>query len=248
MNIQVLHIDNLELLKSQADNSVNMIYSDILYGTGRDFGDYVDLRPIRTEIEEHYAPRLEQMQRVLATNGTLYFHTGQHIAHWIRCLLDDYFGTQNFRNQIIWAYNSAPRKKDCFGNRHDVIYRYTKSDQFTFNPIREPYSPTAPRGYAKEKYYHPEGKVIGDVWNINILGQRDKSERVGYPTQKPVELIQRMILSSTNPGDLVADYYLGSGTTAIAAFRTGRDFIGCDISERAVQLTQQRLELEPKKS
>jgi len=241
MSIQCLHMDNLELLQSQETGSVDMIYSDILYGTGRDFGDYQDLPPVRKVIEEHYLPRLIEMRRVLKGTGTLYFHTGVHISHWIRCLLDDTFGANNFRNEIIWSYNSAPRKKNCFGNRHDTIYRYSVSDDFTFNPIREPYSETAPRGYDKEKYYHPEGKVIGDVWNLNILGQNDKRERVGYVTQKPVELIKRLILTSTNEGDLVADYYLGSGTTAVACSELGRNFIGCDINLRAVELSNLRL-------
>jgi len=233
--------DNLELLKSQPNESVNMIYCDILYGTGRNFGDYQDLKPIRSEIESHYLPRLIEMKRVLKQNGTLYFHTGMNTSHWVRCLLDDVFGYANFRNEIIWSYNSAPRKKNCFGNRHDVIYRYSVTDNFTFNPIREPYSLTAPRGYEKEKYYHSEGKVIGDVWNINILGQNDKTERNGYATQKPKELISRFVLASTNEGDLVADYYLGSGTTAKVCQELNRNFIGCDLNPKAIEITKARL-------
>jgi len=233
--------DNLELMAEMQDNTVDLIYCDILYGTGRNFGEYQDLKPERNLIESHYLPRLIEMKRVLKQNGTLYFHTGVNTSHWIRCLLDDVFGYANFRNEIIWNYNSAPRKKNCFGNRHDVIYRYSVTDDFIFNPIREPYSLTAPRGYEKEKYYHSEGKVIGDVWSISILGQNDKTERNGYPTQKPKELIRRFILASSNENDVVADYYLGSGTTAEVCKELNRDFIGCDINPKAIEITKSRL-------
>lgn len=141
----------------------------------------------------------------------------------------------------LFGINTAPRKKLDFGKRHDVILRYTKTDNYKFNPPREPYSETAPRGYEKEKYYHPEGKVIGDVWQMNILGQNDKRERVGYDTQKPISLIERIIKSSSDEGDLVADFYLGSGTTAVAFKNLNRNFIGCDINKRAIDLTLERL-------
>jgi DNA modification methylase len=238
---KVYCIDNLELLKQLPDNYIDLIYCDILYGTGRNFGDYQDLKPIRSEIERHYLPRLIEMRRVLKQNGTIYIHTGVNTSHWIRCLMDDVFGYNKFRNEIIWSYNSAPRKKSCFGNRHDVIFRYSVSDSFVFNPIREPYSLTAPRGYEKEKYYHSEGKVIGDVWNINILGQNDKTERTKYPTQKPKELISRFVLASTNENDIVADFYMGSGTSMVVAKELNRQFIGCDISQKAVDITNKRL-------
>lgn len=234
--------DNLELLSSIESNTVDLIYCDILYGTGRKFSDYQDLKPIRSEIENHYIPRLKEMHRVLKDTGTIYLQMDTKINHWIRCIMDDIFGYEMMRNEIIWYYNTAPRKKLDFGKRHDIILRYTKTDKYKFNPIREPYSETAPRGYEKEKYYHPEGKVIGDVWQMKILGQNDKTERVGYDTQKPKSLIERVIKASSDEGDLVADFYLGSGTTAVVSKELGRDFIGCDISQRSVELTKQRLD------
>jgi len=232
--------DNLALLNAQGDESVHLIYCDILYGTGKNFGDYIDLKPIRKEIEEFYIPRLMEMYRVLKMGGTIYLQMDLRIIHWIRVIMDDIFGYENFRNEIIWSYNSAPRKKNCFGNRHDTIFRYSKGSETIFNPIREPYSLSAPRGYEKEKYYHSEGKVIGDVWAINILGQNDKKERVGYPTQKPKELIERIIRASSNVGDVIGDYYMGSGTTGAVCKELGRKFIGCDINPRAVQIARDR--------
>ena len=103
--------DNLELLKSQPDESVNMIYCDILYGTGRNFGDYQDLKPIRSEIESHYLPRLIEMKRVLKQNGSIYLQMDYRISHWMRILMDDVFGYDNFRNEIVWWYKTGGSSK-----------------------------------------------------------------------------------------------------------------------------------------
>lgn len=238
----VLCEDNLHVLKNLPDNIFDLIYNDILFGTGRKFKYYKDLSPNQNEIYDHYFPRLTEMHRVLKITGTIYLHMDYRIQHWVRCLLDDIFGYENFRNQIIWEYNSAPRKKGCFGNRHDMIFRYTKTNDFVFNEIREPYSLSAPRGYEKEKYYHPDGKVIGDVWKINILGQNDKKERVGYDTQKPLSILERIIISSSNKGDLVGDFYCGSGTTLVAAKKLKRNYFGVDISNDAVKISKKRLD------
>lgn len=234
--------DNLDLLKTLDDNSIDLIYVDILYGTGRKFKDYQDLKPIKSDIEEHYIPRLKEMHRVLKDTGTIYLQMDTKINHWIRCIMEDIFGYDNMRNEIIWNYNTAPRKKLDFGKRHDIIYRFTKSNNYKFNPIREPYAKSAPRGYAKEKYYHKDGKVIGDVWKMNILGQNDKKERVGYDTQKPKELIDRIIRASSDEGDLVADFYAGSHTTGEAALSLKRRYIGCDINPRSLEIGMKRLD------
>jgi site-specific DNA-methyltransferase (adenine-specific) len=234
--------DNIEFMKSIENESVDLIYCDLLFGTGRKFKDYQDLRPIKDEIYKHYLPRIGEMYRILKSTGTIYLHMDTKINHWIRCIMDDIFGYDKMRNEIVWHYNTAPRKKKDFGKRHDLIYRYTKSDNYTFNPPREPYSLTAPRGYEKEKYYNKDGKVVGDVWKINILGQNDKKERVGYDTQKPLELLNRIIESSSNEGDLVADLYLGSGTTAVSCKILKRRFIGCDINPESISTTNKRLD------
>lgn len=234
-------LDNLEFMKSIDTGTVDLIYNDILFGTGRKFKDYQDLNPIRSEIDNHYIPRIKEMHRILKDTGTIYLQMDTKINHWVRCILDDIFGYDNMRNEIIWSYNTAPRKKNDFGKRHDIIYRYTKTDKYKFNPQREPYSLSAPRGYEKEKYYHKDGKVIGDVWQMNILGQNDKTERVGYDTQKPIHLIERIIKSSSDEGDLVGDFYLGSGTTAVCCKNLNRKFIGCDINQKAIDITKIRI-------
>lgn len=243
-NLRLFNCDNLKCLETLPDNSINLIYSDILYATGKKLNDFIDLKPIRSEVEKHYIPRFQELHRVLSETGTIYLHMDWRINHWIRCLMDDIFGYNNFRNEIIWAYNSAPRKRNCFGNRHDTILRYSKTDTFYFNEkeVREPYSLTAPRGYEKEKYYNPDGKVIGDVWFIKILGQNDKTERVGYDTQKPKKLLDRIISSSSKPNDLVLDIYAGSHTTGVSALELGRRYIGCDNNPRSFDIGVKRLD------
>lgn len=125
--------DNLELMAEMQDNTVDLIYCDILYGTGKDFGDYVDLKSIKSEIEEHYTPRVKEMHRILKDTGSIYLQMDARINHWLRCILDDIFGYDNFKNEIIWYYKkwSATTKK--FLSTHDNILFYTKSNKHIFN-------------------------------------------------------------------------------------------------------------------
>jgi len=163
----------------------------------------------------------------------------------IKILLDEIMPVIDDVFEFIWYYNSAPRKKKDFGKRHDTIFRYSKTDNYYFNDnskyIRQEYSPTAPRGYEKEKYYNPNGKVLDDVWKIPMLGQNDKTERVGYSTQKPKALLYPIIDSSCPPSGVVADFFCGSGTTLVVAKELGRNYVGCDINPRAVEISNERL-------
>jgi DNA modification methylase len=223
--------DNLELLKSQPNESVNMIYCDILYGTGRNFGDYQDLKPIRSEIENHYLPRLIEMKRVLKQNGSIYLQMDCKISHWIRCLMDDVFGYDNFINEIIWKYGLGGSGKKSFAKKHDNILFYSKSKGYVFNLLYEDATSNKMKGMKKK---------MTDVWDIPNINNMAK-ERVDYSTQKPKELIRRFVLASTNEGDVVADYYLGSGTTAKVCQELNRKFIGCDINPKAIEITKCRL-------
>jgi len=245
-NARLYQCDNLELLNSLPDNYIDLIYCDILYNTGKKFKYYDDNLGTSEEAMEWYKPRLIEMQRVLKDSGLIYIHCDWRLHPYIRIELDKLFNINNFRNEIIWEYNSAPRKKKDFGKRHDIILRYSKTNEYYFNDqsqyIRESYSPTAPRGYEKERYYNPLGKIVGDVWKINMLGQNDKTERTGYDTQKPKKLLERIVDSSSNKEDIVADFFMGSGTTGEVAIELGRKFIGCDINEKACEISKQRIE------
>lgn len=240
-------VDNLELLLSQPDESVDLIYCDILYGTGRNFGDYQDLKPIRSEIEAHYLPRLKEMHRVLKSTGSIYLQMDTKINHWVRCIMDDIFGYDNFRNEIVWFYKNASRGKKNYANSHDTILFYSKANIFTFNrsDILIPFESKMTewrytKGGQKDKDM-PKGKTPDNVFCLNSLNSMS-NELIGYATQKPKALIERLIKASSNEGDTVADYYLGSGTTAVVCKELNRNFIGCDINPKAIEITNARLD------
>lgn len=238
--------DNIVFMEKIQSNTIDCIYCDVLFGTGRKFNDYDD-PSFRSfdDIKEFYENRFIQMRRVLQDTGLLYIHCDSQISHYIKVLLDQIFSARNFRNEIVWYYNSAPRKKKDFGKRHDVIFRYSKTDRYYFDDtspyVRQPYSDTAPRGYDKEKYYSPLGKVKDDVWVIPMLGQNDKKERTGYSTQKPLDLMYPIIDSSCPKDGIVADFFCGSGTFLVAAKKLGRRYVGCDVNQNAVEITTERL-------
>lgn len=252
--IQIKNCDNLSLLKSQSNESVNMIYCDILYGTGRNFCEYKDIKSTRSEIENHYIARLIEMKRVLKKNGSIYLQMDTRINHWMRIIMDDIFGYENFRNEIVWCYSTASTPKiKQFPRNHDVILWYSNSDDWVFNKdfIRESFKNGKPNGgkkWLKENetledwriQQSSKGKIPFD-WITDIYKVGTSKENVKYPTQKPKELIKRFILASTNEGDTVADYYLGSGTTAVVCKELNRNFIGCDLNPRAIDITNTRL-------
>jgi site-specific DNA-methyltransferase (adenine-specific) len=196
--------------------------------------------------------RLCEIHRSLCQTGSLYLHCDRRTAHFFRIICDSLFGESNFRNEIIWHYTGGGRAKRYFSRKHDVILFYTKSDNYTFNldAIREPYKKSS--GYARsgiisatgKKYFpHPDGTPVDDVWGIPMLNPMSK-ERTGYPTQKPLALMERIIAASSNESGTVLDPYCGSGTTLIAAQKLGRSWIGIDSSELAVTNARHRFEQE----
>jgi DNA modification methylase len=253
-------VDNLELLLSQPDESVDLIYCDILYGTGRNFGDYQDLKPIRSEIEAHYLPRLKEMHRVLKSTGSIYLQMDTRVNHWLRCIMDDIFKYENFRTEIVWFYNSQGKSDKEWNRKHDVILHYTKGKRWTFNAkdvmdsitdltYKRFKSEIDKKGYytcfknGKEyKYYLENGSLPKDWFEDITYISRDNKELTGYATQKPKSLIERLVKASSNEGDTVADYYLGSGTTAVVCKELKRNFIGCDINPKAIEITNARLD------
>lgn len=249
--------DNLKLMAEMQDDTVDLIYCDILYGTGKDFMDYKDLYPMREIIEEHYEPQIKEMHRILKDTGSIYLQMDTRINHWIRCLLDDVFGYGNFRNEIVWSYRKWVATKDNYSNTHDNILFYNKSKNYTFNLQYEPLSSETIKRHKGRKQLsgvkngkrtnqtdnvleQSKGTPLRNVFDLSIINSNAK-ERVGYATQKPKALIERIIKASSNEGDLVADFYLGSGTTAEVCKELNRNFIGCDINPKAIELTKTRL-------
>lgn len=245
--------DNLELMKTIESNTIDLIYCDILYGTGRNFGDYQDLKPIRSDVESHYIPRIKEMYRILKPTGSIYLQMDEKIVHWLRIIIDDIFGYSNFRNNIIWHYNRWTATSKDFQKLHDCILRYSKTKDFVFNVEYKDYTEgskkrkenTLNRFKNGEKYLVTETKGVSqnDVWcDIPFLPpSSNERKRNKYDTIKPKKLIERIIKASSNEGDLVADFYMGSGTTAEVCKDLNRNFIGCDINPRAVEITKQRL-------
>lgn len=255
--IRIENCDNLDLMKSLPSNHIDLIYCDILYGTGRNFEDYQDLKPIRSDIEAHYLPRIKEMHRVLKDTGSVYLQMDTRINHWVRCLLDDIFGCQNFKNEIAWCYNTQGYSKDKYSSKHDVILFYSKSKNYFFNAEsirnKKPSQSTIKRfgkeiqekGFyvdfkSKKEVSELKGSLPLDWIELSVLPSAH-SENTGYATQKPKALIERIVKASSREGDLVGDFYLGSGTTAEVCQDLSRNFIGCDINPKAVQISKDRL-------
>ena len=244
-------MDNLEVLKQLPDNQIDLIYCDILYGTGRNFGDYQDLKCDRKVIEEHYIPRLQEMHRVLKDTGSIYLQMDYKISHWLRLIMED--TGLLFQNQIVWHYGLGNNnKKGNWQDKHDVILFATKTKKYTWNDMRGDVTPQMKAKYCHKdedgfymmsygkKYYLKGGKRMGNVFDLPNLSATD-GDRLGYQTQKPKSLLERIIKASSNEGDIVADFYMGSGTSMVVAKELNRQFIGCDISEKAVEIANKRI-------
>jgi len=197
--------------------------------------------------------RLSSMHRLLSPTGSLYLHLDSHASAYARLLLDEIFGPQRFLNEIIWLYHGPSPIRSAFKRKHDTILVYTKSDRYTFNPdaVRVAYDPSTFRTFASSTRAGfgktpdlERGKVPEDWWYFPVVARLHK-ERTGFPTQKPEALLERILLASSNPGDRVADFFCGSGTTPAVAARLGRTWIACDRAPLAVSTSYRRLVSQP---
>lgn len=258
--------DNLSVLRDLPDASVPLIYIDPPFNTGRaqtrtqlrtardDAGDRVGFKGARyattvlgtrafdDAFDDYLAflePRLSEAYRVLAPNGSFYLHLDYREVHYCKVLLDHIFGRECLLNEIIWAYDYGARTQRRWPAKHDNILLYVKNpNDYIFNAQdvdREPYM--APGLVGSEKA--ARGKLPTDVWWHTIVSPNGK-EKTGYPTQKPVGVLRRIITASSNPGDLVLDFFAGSGTTGAAAAELGRDFLLVDNNEEAVATMARR--------
>jgi site-specific DNA-methyltransferase (adenine-specific) len=186
------------------------------------------------------APRLEQARRILADDGSLFFHIDPRESHYCKVLLDELFGRGAFVNEIVWAYDYGARPRTRWPSKHDVIFWYARDPSryvFHYEEIdRVPYLAPALVGAEKAS----RGKTPTDVWWHTIVSPTGK-ERTGYPTQKPVRILERIVRVHSDPGDLVVDPFAGSGTTGEAAARLGRDYLLVDQNPDAVRVMRDRL-------
>ena len=193
-------------------------------------------------------PRLVLMRELLSEQGSLYFHVDWHIGHYAKIILDDIFGKENLVNEIIWHYNRWSANSKSYQKMHDTIFWYSKSDNYIYNKQFKPYSDASKLAHEKQGYIqrgnfksipNPEGVAADDVWDIQHLAGIS-SERLGYGTQKPERLLERVIKGSTNNGAIVADFFGGSGTTAAVAEKLGRKWITSDIGKPATMIMRKR--------
>lgn len=211
---------------------------------------------------EMLVPRFILMKELLSDTGSLYVHIDWHVGHYVKVLLDEIFGKENFRNEIIWKYTGGLQPKKDFARKHDVIFRYSKTNNVKYNPVYIPYSQGAINRFDHEdekgrykvtyqngkeyKTYMKEGKPIEDVWieddiiDVPIIMKNSK-ENVDYSTQKPQSLLERIIKSATDERDLVADFFCGSGTTGAVAEKLGRRWVMSDLGKPACMITRKRL-------
>lgn len=223
--------------------------------------EFPDLWSGQNEYAAFLRECLAQVRRVLSRDGSVFFHCDRRAAHVARGVLDQVFGARQFRNEIIWQYRRWSNAQRALLPAHQTIYHYSKSARYVFHPMFVEYSPATnidqilqrrtrdERGkavYARDESGHvlngaaKKGVPLGDVWDIPYLNPKAK-ERVGYPTQKPVLLLQRIIELASDPGDLVLDPCCGSGTTLVAAALLGRSALGIDRSRPALELAGRRL-------
>ena len=267
---QIILGDNLAIMSAllpDYEGKIDLIYADPPFFTNRRYPvrvgrDEDSRRPKEWHLADGYTdhwenveayldmlfPRLQLMYRLLAPQGTLYLHLDWHADHYARLLLDEIFGPDRLLNEIIWVYHGPSPIRSAFNRKHDTILAYTKSPTYTFNvdAVRVPYNPKTIKTFASSPKAGfgkvpdlERGKVPEDWWYFPVVA-RLHNERTGYPTQKPQALLERIILASSNPGDLVADFFCGSGTTSLVASQLDRRFIANDLSWRAVHTTRAR--------
>lgn len=258
--------ENLALLQALPGGYANLIYIDPPFNTGKtqrrahlqtvrdEAGDrtgfagnryrtvHLGSRVYDDAFDDYLGflePRLQEAYRVLAAQGTLYFHIDYREAHYCKVLLDGIFGRECFLNEVIWAYDYGARTTKKWPPKHDTILVYVKDPRrYTFNweeVERIPYM--APGLVGPEKA--ARGKLPTDTWWHTIVPTNGK-EKTGYPTQKPLGILRRIVAASSNPGDLVLDFFAGSGTTGVAALELGRRFLLVDNNPEAFEVMRKR--------
>lgn len=244
MNI-IFQGDCLYWLPLIKDSTVDMCYIDPPYNTGRNDLGYFDAWPSNSSYIEWMTPRIKEIHKKLKPTGTIFLHCDWHANHRLRLLLDEVFGETNFINEIIWSYKTGGMSKRWLGRKHDTIYFYSKTSNYKFNLRKE-------KSYLQHKYGFSNVEIFeDDKGPYTLVGMRDcfdiaalrgnQPEVIGYKTQKPEELISRLIDISTDKGDTVLDCFSGGFTTAKVCADLNRKFICGDVSPVACKIGEKRL-------
>lgn len=270
-NNKIVLGDCLDLMSNVKDESVDLIYMDPPFYTqtvqklsdkqGRQYS-FDDSWATIEDYVEYIRLRFKECRRVLKDTGSIFVHCDRNASHYLKIALDKVFGEGSFQSEIVWSYKRWSNSKKGLLNNHQIIFFYSKTADFKFNTMYTDYSETTnvdqilqdrvrdENGKSKYKTdgngvvvmgQAKKGVPLSDVWEIPYLNPKAK-ERVGYPTQKPIILLEQIIKLVTDEGDLVLDPFAGSGTTLVAAKMSNRNYLGFDISKDAVDLTNSRLD------
>ncbi len=248
--------DNLHIMRTLPSDSIDLIYIDPPFFSGRQynvvFGDQNEIRSF-DDIWDGGMPtyltwlnaRLLEMKRLLKRTGSIFVHLDWHASHYVKVEMDKIFGYENLVNEIIWSYRTGGASKERFGRKHDVILYYSKTEEKTFHPKKEKSYMMHEYGFKKSNFEKDENGQYSwvyprDVWDIPSVGSAT-SERIGYPTQKPELLLEKIIEASSNENDVVADFFCGGGTTPAVARKLNRRWVASDISRIAVEITRGRI-------
>lgn len=277
--LKTLNENKDPIIKDKVKGKVKLIYIDPPFATTDDFGSqdgakaYTDKKK-GAEFVEFFRRRLIVAKELLAPDGSIYVHLDEHMSHYARVILDEVFGKERFVSEIIWSFGRIGGNAKKFEKNHEVIFWYSNSKTFIFNKdaARQPYDAAFlatckkddegklyyTRGMGKDgdklnrkkiSYINPLGKSPSNVWDGIVYSPTSKMEKTGYPTQKPEELIKRIVVASTNENDIVLDFFGGSGTTAAVAEKLNRKWIVCDIGKLSYYTIQKRiLEIEKSKA
>jgi DNA modification methylase len=269
---RLIRADNrlaMRALLTEHAGKVDLVYVDPPFGTGGSFsltarggGEEVAAYSDRWSLGlgDYLSTMLEQLEllrALLSDRGTLFVHCDWRVSHHMRCLLDEVFGPDAFKNELVWRYRRWPAKTRVFQKMHDVIFWYGKTpgDAHAWTPQYEPLAASTLETWGTKRQVadfssgrrkpsqtdeETPGAPMADVWDIGIIAPIAK-ERVGYPTQKPEALLRRVIAAASKPGDLVLDVFAGSGTTLVVAEKMGRRWIGCDVGRAAIHASRKRL-------
>jgi site-specific DNA-methyltransferase (adenine-specific) len=241
--IEILQGDNLEILKSLPSEKFSLIYIDPPYGVGKIFTSHngsFDDKVQGEEFIDWIKPRIEEAYRVLKPDGSFFIHMDYREIHYVKVLCDKIFGRDNFINEIIWSYDYGGRSKRKWSAKHDNILWYAKNHKnYTFNfgdMDRIPYM--APGLVGPEKA--AIGKTPTSCWWMTIVPTQSK-ERLGYPTQKPMKLLERIVKIHSNENEEILDFFAGSGTTGDAALKNKRKITLIDQNPQSIEIIKKRL-------
>ncbi len=270
-NGRIFRGDNLLLMEFLINNgyrgAFDLIYIDPPYLSSSAYNSTIKIKDSGSDISDHISrpvfsdhgtegidkylndiyPRLKIMKELLSERGSIFVHLDWHISHYVKILLDEIFSPDSLINEIVWCYGGGSGSKRHFHRKHDVILWYAGSKEYIFHPQYRPYTAgTLERGLTRikgDKYQlHQEGALMQDWWtDINKILSPTAGENLKFPTQKPEALLKRIVLTASNQGSLVADFYAGSGTMAAVSQEMGRRWVICDDSPIAIQTSLERL-------